>query len=54
MMYVLKVRGARNATLAYHRCETHAEVRELLSVYAALGYAPEALIVEEVTEEKAA
>jgi hypothetical protein len=53
-MYILKIRGPRNATLAYHKCESYAEVGELSAVYAALGYAPENLIVEEVTEEKAA
>ena len=53
-MWVLKVRGARNATLAYHRSDNYDDIRELISVYTALGYSPEALIVEEVTEEKAA
>jgi hypothetical protein len=53
-MYMLKIRGPRNATLAYHKCQSYAEVRELSAVYAALGYAPENLIVEELTEEKAA
>lgn len=46
-MYVLIVKGARRATLAYHRCESRAELNELLTVYQALGYAPESLIVEE-------
>lgn len=53
-MYTLKVLGNRRNTLAYHRCDTLTELRELLAVYAALGYAPEALIVEERPAEQAA
>jgi hypothetical protein len=53
-MYQLKVKGMRNSTLAYHRCESYADLLELVSVYTALGYKPEALIVEEITSEKAA
>ena len=53
-MYILKVRGARNSTLAYHHADTYEELQELKAVYLALGYAPEALIVEERGEEKAA
>jgi len=53
-MYVLKVRGARNATLAYHKCETYAEIEELIAVYEALGHDRDKLIVEQATEEKAA
>ncbi len=53
-MYLLKIKGARNSTLAYHRCSNRTELEELLAIYAALGYAPEQLLVEEITEEKAA
>lgn len=53
-MYTLKILGIRRNVLAYHRCDSHDELLELLSVYHALGYAPEALIVEERQEEKAA
>lgn len=53
-MLILKVRGARNATLAYHTCESYADVRELIAVYVALGHAPENLLVEQKTEEQAA
>jgi hypothetical protein len=53
-MYTLKIIGARRSTLAYHRCDTVAELEELLAIYAALGYKPEALVVEEGREEKAA
>jgi len=53
-MYTLIVKGPRRATLAYHVCESRADVRELLAVYAALGYPPEALIVEERRDEQAA
>lgn len=54
LMYILKVRGARNATLAYHKCENYAQVEELIAVYQALGHEPDKLIVEQVTEDKAA
>lgn len=53
-MYILIVKGARNSTIAYHRCETYAEIDELLAIYRALGYEPGSLIVEQATEEKAA
>jgi hypothetical protein len=53
-MYELKVKGARNSTLAYHRCESYADLRELLAVYGALGYKPEMLLVEELDSEQAA
>jgi hypothetical protein len=52
--YILKVHGTRRSTLAWHQCETYADVQELLAVYAALGYAPEALEVEERGAEQAA
>lgn len=51
---MLKVQGTRRNTLAYHRCDTYTEIQELLEVYRALGYADEALIVEEQPEEQAA
>ncbi|GAC1323817.1 MAG: hypothetical protein NVS2B16_01850 [Chloroflexota bacterium] len=53
-MYVLIVKGARRATLAYHRCEALSELNELVEVYRALGYSPDALLVEERGEEKEA
>lgn len=46
-MFVLIVKGARKATLATHKCESYSELSELSDVYRSLGYAPEALIVEE-------
>lgn len=53
-MYLLKIKGTRASTLAYHRCDSYADLRELIAVYQALGYKPEALVVEEQTEEQAA
>jgi len=53
-MYMLIVKGARRATLAVHRCETYADLRDLLDIYHALGYTSEALVVEERREEQAA
>lgn len=53
-MYTLIVKGARRATLAYHRCETQDELHELIQVYRSLGYAPDALIVEQQQEQAAA
>jgi hypothetical protein len=53
-MYTLIVKGPRRATLAYHRCDSYAEVRELQAVYRALGYDAEALVVEERQEDQAA
>jgi hypothetical protein len=54
IMYVLKVIGARRSVLAYHTCESSAELDELLAVYQALGYAPESLVVEKREKERAA
>jgi hypothetical protein len=53
-MKTLIIKGARNSTLAVHRCENEAQLQELLAVYAALGYAPEALIVQDASLEQAA
>lgn len=53
-MFTLIVKGARNATLAYHQCDSRAELDELLAVYHALGYQPESLIVDDHTKQKAA
>jgi hypothetical protein len=53
-MYTLIVKGARNSTLAYHRCDNQAELEELLAVYAALGYPSESLLVEETAADEAA
>jgi hypothetical protein len=54
LMYRLIVKGARRTTLAVHTCDSPAELQELLAVYHAYGYAPEALIVEEISQEQAA
>lgn len=53
-MYVLLIKGPRNATLAYHRIESRAELDDLLAIYRALGYASEQLIVQEQPEQQAA
>jgi hypothetical protein len=53
-MKTLIIKGARKSTLSIHRCETDEELKELEEVYAALGYGPEALVVEEDPVEKAA
>jgi hypothetical protein len=53
-MFVLKIQGARRSTLAVHQIDSYADLRELIAVYEALGYQPEALIVEDQREEKAA
>ena len=51
-MYILIVKGARRATLAYHRTDSLEELNDLLAVYRALGYSDEALIVEERHDEE--
>lgn len=53
-MYTLTIIGTRRNALAVHQCESYADLRELLAVYAALGYAPEALQVELKHAEQAA
>ena len=53
-MFILKVRGARNATLAYHKSDSYAEIEELIAVYLSLGHDRDKLIVENVTEHRAA
>lgn len=53
-MYLLKIKGMRNSTLAYHRFDSYADLLELVAVYEALGYKPEALVVEEVAADQAA
>ena len=53
-MFMLIVKGARNSTLAYHRCADRAELEELLRVYTALGYPKESLIVQELARDEAA
>lgn len=53
-MKTLIIKGARNSTLAIHRCENPAQLDELLAVYHALGYEPEALIVQDEDLEQAA
>lgn len=54
LMYTLTIIGTRRNALAVHQCESYADLRELLAVYAALGYAPEALQVELKHAEQAA
>jgi acetolactate synthase small subunit len=53
-MFKIIVNGPRRAVLAVHVCESSADVSELLAVYAALGFAPEALVVTEIEREQAA
>lgn len=53
-MYTVKVFGTRRNVLAFHHCDTLSDVRELLAVYRALGYPPEALVVEDPRQERAA
>jgi hypothetical protein len=53
VMYTLIVKGARNSTLAYHHCDSNAELKELLAVYRALGYEDKSLLIEK-REAKAA
>jgi hypothetical protein len=53
-MYLLVIKGARNSTLAYHRCESQTELEELLAIYTALGYPAESLIVQEIARDEAA
>ena len=53
-MYRLIVKGARRTTLAVHTCDSAAELRELVEVYRAFGYAQDVLLVEERTGEQAA
>lgn len=53
-MYTLRIIGARRSTLAIHHCDNYTDLQELLSVYAALGYAATALVVEERAEAAAA
>jgi hypothetical protein len=53
-MLILKIQGARRSTLAVHQLDSLADLRELMAVYLALGYQPEALIVEDRGEERAA
>lgn len=53
-MYVLKIIGARRSTLAYHQFDNYTDLREMIRVYEAIGYAPEALVVEERQKEQAA
>jgi hypothetical protein len=53
-MYLLSVHSTRRSTLAVHRCESYADLRELLKVYHALGHKPEMLQVEKREQERAA
>jgi hypothetical protein len=53
-MYTLVVKGARRATLAVHKLESDADLRELIAAYHALGYTSDVLIVVKGSEEKAA
>jgi hypothetical protein len=53
-MFKLLVMGPRRAVLAVHRCETNAEVQELVAVYLALGHVAQNLVVEDERHEQAA
>jgi hypothetical protein len=53
-MFILKVRGARNSTLAYHQLDSMVELREMIAIYEALGHKPEAFEIEERQVEQAA
>lgn len=53
-MYLLKIKGARNSTLAYHRCANRTELEEMIAIYTALGYGSDQILIEEIVEEKAA
>lgn len=53
-MYILRVQGIRRSTLAYHRSDSLSEIEELVSVYLALGYKAESLIVDEHEDQQAA
>jgi len=53
-MYTLIVKGPRRATLAVHRIDTEAELRELQAVYLLLGHPPEMLLVQVGAVDEAA
>jgi hypothetical protein len=53
-MLILKIQGARRSILAVHQLDSTADLHELIAVYEALGYQPEAFIVEDHREEQAA
>ena len=52
-MYLLIVKGARRATLAVHKVESEADLRELQDIYLRLGHPPEALLVEDRRQKAA-
>jgi hypothetical protein len=54
LLYILVVKGPRRATLAVHRLNSHADLREFIDVYHALGFSDESLQVCERDEEQAA
>lgn len=53
-MFKLLVMGPRRAVLAVHRCDSDAEVQELVAVYLALGHIATNLVVEDAHQEQAA
>lgn len=53
-MFKLLVMGPRRAVLAVHRCDSDAEVQELVAVYLALGHIETNLVVEDEHQEQAA
>ena len=52
-MYTLLVKGARRATLAVHHLDSYADLCDLLEVYRALGFGPDALVVVDQRERAA-
>jgi hypothetical protein len=52
-MYTLMVKGARRATLAIHHLDSYTDLCDLLEVYRALGYGPDALVVMDEREKAA-
>jgi hypothetical protein len=53
-VYTLKILGIRRNVLAVHHCDSYADLSELLETYRALDYKPEALVVEDRSDEQAA
>ncbi len=53
-MFKLLVIGPRRAVLAMHRCDTRAEIQELVAVYVALGHSHQNLVIEDESQEQAA
>ncbi|HZU11900.1 MAG TPA: hypothetical protein VFB58_03600 [Chloroflexota bacterium] len=52
-MYILRIIGPRGSTLARHHLDNRHDLDALCSVYRAMGYKPEALVVELPTAQAA-